>query len=125
MSAQVFTITDLVKKIGHYKKEFEEAQDIYYLNNNFHFQQLILLIFNNIYDSGLTIKNKNQDDQRLMIKICKHKPILLTFEIFQKYKRIPYYVDQLFLDVKKSALYNQKEISKYILNDSMLLNFFY
>ena len=78
-------------------------------------------VFNDEFDSGLIVR---KDEERMSIKICKHKPILLTFEIFKKYKRIPYYSTQLLLDNEKPALTNQYEVSRFILEDNILLPFF-
>lgn len=123
---KVFQITDLVRLIAYYKHLFEDAYDIDCLNNNYQFEHLIYHIFYDKYDSGLIVRNKDIDD-RLSIQICKHDKtkILITFEAYEKYKRTFYYSTQLLLDrQKQTALFNQREIAWFILNDNILLPFF-
>ena len=104
---KVFQITDLVKCIGALKHQFEVASDIQKLNNTYNFQSLIFHLFHNVFDSGIIIK---QNDNRLAIRICKHKnpTITITFETFEKYKRQPYYFDTLFLDMTDTPIQNNK-----------------
>ena len=80
-------------------------------------------MFHNVFDSGIIIK---QNDNRLAIRICKHKnpTTTITFETFEKYKRQPYYFDTLFLDMTDTPIQNQIKLSNHILNDDMLLEFF-
>ena len=120
---KVFAITDLTKYIGCFKHQFELASDIEKLNNQFSFQSLVYHLFRYQTDTGLIIRNNNQ---RLMIKICKCKNdiILLTFQTFEKFKRLPYYFDTLFLYKENTPLDNQNKLANHILNDTMLLPFF-
>ena len=124
-TSKVWTVIDLIKEIGFFKKMFEQASDIEKLNQSRTFQELVYHVFGRVYDSGLIVRNMYNND-RLHISICKHKKpiVIVTFEILHKRKRIPYYFDILFLDMNSSALSNQRILTKYILNDCLLLWFF-
>jgi hypothetical protein len=123
---KVFQITDLIKYIGKFKKQFEDADNIDKLNNTYIFQNLICLIFGNKceHDSGLIIKNG--EDDRLIINICfhNHNHIHIRFTTFQKYQRNPYYFDFILLNKNIIPIDNQYLFSTFIINDSILLPFF-
>ena len=123
---KVWSITDLIGIIGSFKKMFEHASDIEKLNESTSFQHLVFHVLARGFDSGLIIRDRYSRD-RLHISICKHrKPIIVvTFEILEKRKRIPYYFDILFLDSNSSAITNQRKLAEMILNDSLLLPFFW
>ena len=125
-TSKIWVITDLIKCIGAFKHQFEHCLDREKLNNTNYFQNLIFHLFHNQYDSGIILRQKKNND-RLCISICKHKSpmVLISFEIFEKYKRTPKYFDTLFLDFNENPLHNQMKISNHILNDNMLLEFFY
>ena len=122
---KVFAITDLTKYIGSFKHQMEQCMDIEKLNKIFSFQSLVYHLFHHIYDSGITVRN-TIDDNRLSIRICKHKnPIIpITFEVFEKHKRIPCYYDILFLDFKDKPIDNQNKLANHILSDEILFPFF-
>ena len=120
---KVWSISDLVKYIGSFKKEMERAGDIQKLNETYHFQHLIYHIFSDTeYDSGIVSR---KDGERLVIKICQcHKPKKsIIFEVYEKYKKKPYLNEVLILDAN-NALHDQRQIAEYILNENILLNFF-
>ena len=121
---KVWRITDLVKMISKWKHMFEQVSDIEQLNESTTFQHLVWHIFGRIYDSSLIVRHNTE---RLHISICKHKSplVITTFKILEKRKRIPYYFDILFLDSNSSALTNQRKLAQRILNDSLLLPFFW
>ena len=123
---QVFRITDLVKIIGSFKKEFELADDIRRLNDNSLFQQLILLIYNSLHDAGII--TKNEKEERLQIKICfclKIIPlIIIDFKIYEKYKKKHKYRNMFFINPDDKAYITQQDLSKFILDQDVLLSFF-
>ena len=82
-------------------------------------------MFHSVFDSGSIVRQKGNTDG-LSISICKHKSsmILISFQIFEKYKKQPYYFDKIFLNANNNPLHNQRTLSNYILNDCMLLDFF-
>ena len=123
---KVWSITDLIGVIGSFKKLFEHASDIQKLNESTSFQHLVFHVFARISDSGLIIRDRYCKD-RLHISICKHKypVVVVTFEILAKRKRIPYYFDIMFLDMNNGALINQRLLTERVLNDSLLLPFFW
>ena len=123
---KVFAITDLVRVIGDFKHDFERASDIEYLSANNQFQHLVYHIFNNICDSSMLIRNLH-NSERLAINICVHKKpyIVVRLGAFHKYKRLPFYIDILFLDTEKSPIFNQRQVvANNILSDEILLPFF-
>ena len=122
---KLWSITDLIKMIGQYKHEFEHANDIEKLNQVNSFQSFVYHLFYRKYDSGIIIRSKMNND-RLHISICKHQypDIIISFELYEKYKKIPYYADTLFLDFNKTPVDNQLVLANHILNDTMLFHFF-
>ena len=126
-SQKVFQITDLIRKIGKYKHQFETFADFQQLNNSHNLQHLIFHIFYYTFNSSVVIYNPNIEE-RLVIKIDKTIPkhIFLTFQIFQKYKRKEcIYMDILSLYPKLKLPFKlQQQISNHILKDNMLLQFF-
>ena len=78
------------------------------------------------YNSSVIITNNTSND-RLHISIIKNKyPLVVTtFELYHKYKRLPYYLDILFLDFNNNnTLHKQFILAQHIPNDNMLLPFF-
>ena len=124
MSAKLWAITDLIKMIGQYKHEFENIADIEKLNNTQLFQHLVAIIFSCNCDNGI-VKYDNQTRERLNIRVCKCDPymIIVQTELFQKYKRLPYYTDTLFLDKNTNPVDNQRLLANFILHDPLLLHF--
>ena len=127
---KVWQITDLVKKIGKWKSEFEKTANVEQLNNNNDFQNLIYLLFTCEYDSGVVVRKDStepNEPNRLMIKICKHNPpfYLIHFEIYKKHKRTPCY-DNIYLIeyLKETPLKIQRKLSVFILENHILLDFF-
>ena len=122
---KVWSVTDLIKLISKYKHEFEHAHDIEKLNNLHVFQHLVFHIFHRKYDSGMILKSEITND-RLQITICKHKYpyVMITFDTYEYRKRRPFYVQQLFIDFNEQPINNQQMLSNFVLNDSMLLQFF-
>ena len=123
---KVWRISDIIKTIGKYKHQFEQAQDVERLNMSHSFQSLVFHLFYYQYNSGMVMKNTISTD-RLHISIIKSKyqSVVITFELYHKYKRLPYYFDILFLDFSNNnALHNQFVLTQHILNDNMLLTFF-
>ena len=120
---KVWCISDLCKMIGSYKHQFEVAKDVQYLSNNNDYQHLLYHIYNYQYDTGVTIR-KNSDRMRVKVCTCNKDQIVLTFELFEKCKRIPYYYDTLFLNKNKQAIDNQRKLAVWIINDPLLLPFF-
>ena len=123
---KVWRISDLITMIGEFKHKFELAQDVEKLNMSHSFQSLVFHIFYYKYDSGMVVRNNISND-RLHISIIKNKypSVVITFELYHKYKRLPYYFDILFLDFNNNnALHNQFILTQHILNDNMLLIFF-
>ena len=121
---KVFRITDLVKVIGKYKHEFENALDVARLNENVLFQDLIRAIFACQHDSCLFKRNKDED--RIKITICKHNDpiIIVTCFVNAKFKQKPYHVEMFFMSSNILPIHNQRKLSKWILDDSILLSFF-
>ena len=106
---KVWRISDMIKKIGEFKHKFELAQDVEKLNCTNTFQSLVFHIFYYKYGSGMVVRNNISND-RLHISIIKSKypSVVITFELYHKYKRLPYYFDILFLDFSNNnALHNQ------------------
>ena len=123
---EVWRISHIIKIIGVHKHQFEQAQDIERLNHTHSFQSIIFHSFYYKHSSNIIIRN-NLNDDRLHISICKRDNLLiaLTFELYYKYKRIPYYFDILFLDFNNNnALNDQFTLAQHILGDDMLLTFF-
>ena len=123
---KVCGIKDMIELIGDWKHHFERASDIEQLNESHKFQSLIFQIFHNEYNSGLLLRNNNTD-KRLNITISKHsnkKYVFITFEAFEKYKKIPYYRDILVIKTEDTPIKSQRKIALDILNDNMLLKFF-
>ena len=122
---KVWRITDLIKVIGRYKKEFETISDIEKLNSTRLFQHLVAIIFSCKCDNGV-IKYDNRTGERLNIRVCKcdQQTIIVRTELFKKYKRIPYYCDTLFLDKNSNPVDNQRILADWILHDQLLLPFF-
>ena len=122
---KLWQITDLINVISKYKHEFENIADIEKLNQVYSFQSLVYHVFYKKYDSGIIIRNKMNND-RLHISICKHQypDIIISFELYGKYKKRPYYVDTLFLDFNEIPVDNQLVLANHVLNDIMLLHFF-
>ena len=123
-ASKAFAITDIVKIIGDFKNQFERASDIEKLNNLTAFQNLVFELFSCKNDSGIIIRNENED--RLEIRICFHNSTYITIQFicYEKYKRIPYYYEPLFLDKQHKSIDLQYQLSEYILNDNMVLEFF-
>ena len=121
---KVWSITDLIRVIGSFKKMFEHASDIEKLNESTSFQHLVWHVFARIYDSSLIVRHNTE---RLRISICKHRRpmVIVTFEILEKRKRTPFYFNILFLNSNESALTNQRKLAERVLYDSLLLPFFY
>ena len=122
---RVWRIIDLVKLICSFKRDFEHNTDIQKLNNTYLFQHLIPHIFFLKCDSGV-VKYNNQNRDRIRIEVCKCDPNITTIqvELFETRKRTPYYFDILFLDNDKEPIANQRKLSEWILNDSLLLELF-
>ena len=123
---KVWRISDIIKMIGEFKHQFEQAQDISRLNMSHSFQSLVFHVFYYEYNNSVIIRN-NISNNRLHISIIKSKypSVVITFELYHKYKRLPYYFDILFLDFNNNnALHNQFILTQHILNDNMLLTFF-
>ena len=118
-------ISDIIKMIGEFKHKFEQAQDVEKLNMTQSFQALVFHLFYYKYGSGMVVRNTISTD-RLHISIIKSKyPLIaLTFELYHKHKRLPYYFDILFFDFTSCAVRNQIILTQHILNDNMLLIFF-
>ena len=121
----VWRITDLIKKIGKWKHEFERVSDIEQINNTYLFQHLIPLIFYLKCENGVVKYNAKNGD-RMRIHVCKCNPNIsvVQFDLFEKYKRTQYYHDSIFLDNDKEPLVNQRRLSEWILNDWLVLDFF-
>ena len=122
---KVWRITDLIKLIGALKHQMEHNMDIEKLNNTYLFQHLIPLIFFICCDSGV-VKYNDCNGERMRIQVCKCNPriTVVQMDLFEKRKRLPYYCDSLFLNNDNKPLDNQKRLSEWILNDSLLLDFF-
>ena len=122
---KVWRISDLIKTIGRFKHEFEKAQDVERLNTSHSFQSLVFHLFYYKYNSGLVVRN-NYNNDRLHISIInsKYPSVVITFEVYHKYKRLPYYFDILFLDCNNKSIINQSTLAQHILNDHMILSFF-
>ena len=120
----IWSITDMIKLIGKWKSEFEVASDIEKLNNTQMFQIIMVHIFYYEYDTSLLFKNAQQ--QRLIIKICKHKPnvIIIELNVLDKYKRKPRDILILVVDKNEHSCEQQLRLSKYILKNDTLLSFF-
>ena len=118
-------ITDLVKLIGTFKHEIEHNMDIENLNNNFCLQHLISIIFFLKFDNGV-IKYNATNRERMRIQVCKCNPniTVVQFDLFEKRKRSSYYNDSIFLNNDKEPVANQRLLSEWILNDSLVLPFF-
>ena len=118
---KVWRISDLVKMIGEFKHQFELAQDVEKLNMSYSFQSLVFHVFYYEYNNSAIIRNTISTD-RLHISIIKSKypSVVITFELYHKYERLPYYFDILFLDFNNNnALHNQFILKQHILNDNM------
>ena len=115
-------ISDLVKLIGSYKHDFEKVSDLEKLNNVKQFQELIYKVFNCKYDTGMILK---QSDSRLNIRLCFHNRdcMIIYFGAYQKYRKISYYEDTLILNRCDSAITLQRQLSEFILYDTILLSY--
>ena len=122
---KVWRITDLVRLIGLFKHKMEHNMDIENLNNTYLFQHLIPLIFFIRCDSGVVKYNATNAD-RMRIEICKCDPniTVVQFDLFEKRKRIQFYHSTLFLINDNKPLDNQRRLSEWILNDSLVLDYF-
>ena len=122
---EVWRISDIIKMIGEFKHKFEQAQDVKKLNMTQSFQALVFHLFYYKYGAGMVVRN-NIGDDRLHIYICKRENqfVVITFELYYKYKHLPYYFDILFLDFNNKAIPNQSTLAQYILSNDMLLIFF-
>ena len=122
---KMWRISDMIKKIGEFKHQFEQAQDVERLNMTHSFQCLVFHVFYYEYNNSVIIGNTISTD-RLHISIIKSKDpsVVIVFELYHKYKRLPYYFDILFLDFTSCAVRNQIILTQHILNDNMLLIFF-
>ena len=122
---KVWAITDLIKEIGKWKTEFEIANDIEKLNNTYLMQYLVGLIFYCNCETSV-IKYNDKNRERMSVHICKcySNITVVQFDIFEKYKRIPYYHDNILLKNNESALENQRSLGKLVLNDPLLVEFF-
>ena len=122
---KVWAITDIVKLIGKFKGQMEHCIDIEKINQVYSFQSLLCHLFYHLYDSGIIVRSKMNED-RMHISICKHQNhmVLISFELYGKYKKMPFYVDQLFLNFNEKAIDNQYKIANHILNDTLLSHFF-
>ena len=91
---KVWIISDLITMIGEFKHQFEEAEDVERLNMTHSFQSLVFHVFYYEYNSSVIIRN-NVNNDRLHISICKRENqlVAVTFKLYHKYKRIPYYFD--------------------------------
>ena len=116
----MWRISDLITMIGEFKHKFELAQDVEKLNMSHSFQSLIFHLFYYKYGSGMVVRN-NISNNRLHISIIKSKypSVVITFELYHKYKHLPYYFDILFLDLDNKAITNQSSLAQHILNDNM------
>ena len=117
-------IADLVKLIGDLKHSFESASDIQKLNNTELFQDLVHCIFGCKYDCELC--NRNTNDERLVVAICKHNdPIfIVSCFVYKKYKRKPFHIKMFFMSNKSLPIYNQHRLANWVLDDSVVFSFF-
>ena len=122
---KIFSCLDIIKLISQYKHEMEYCIDIEKLNQVGSFQSLVYHLFRFNCDCGVIIRNRT-NNERLVIKICKCKQplVLVMFKTFEKYKRLPYYIDTLFLNFNNSPIHNQNILAQHILNDNIIFNFF-
>ena len=123
---QVWQISDIIKCIGNWKHQFECASDRERLNNCFDFQHLLYHVFNNKFDTYILLR---LNTHRLTINICfcNQQYIDIIFRCFEKYKRKPYYYDNITFNRKQinnKPLSIQYKLAQTILNDNMLLPFF-
>ena len=95
------------------------------LNSTQLFQHIVGLIFYCNCDTGV-IKYNQQTGERIQIRVCQceTKFIVIQTDILQKYKRIPYYVDTLFLDKNTYPVDNQYRLANWVLNNQLLLDWF-
>ena len=119
---QVFRITDLVKYIGKFKHQFELVSDIEKLNNSFDFQHIVFHIFHNKFDTSIVLRNETE---RCKITVCFCEPptVNVIFKVFKKYKRKPFYVDNMIFNMEKQSNI-QYNLANWILYDKFLLPFF-
>lgn len=117
---KVFRITDLVKMIGDLKHSFESASDIKKLNDSDLFQDLVCGVFGCEHDCEIFNRNGNED--RIHITICKHNdPIfIVTCMVYKKYKRKPFHIEMIFMSNSCLPVYNQRQLAKWILNDCII-----
>ena len=120
---RVFRITDLVRLISKWKHLFEEVNDLTKLNNTPEFEHLMVHLFYFKENSGLLLR---KNEERLSIKITLDtKPfIIVSVNIFEKYKKKPYFNDFMIVDMDDDPLINQQKVGKWILDDPILLCFF-
>ena len=121
--ARVWQISDLIKKIGSLKHEFENAYDKEKLANTKEYQRLLLHTFYFKNNNGISIK---KNGKRLYIYINKSEPyIIVRFQTYEKRKRIPYYFNIIFLSTNDSPLINQNKMYEMVLGEPILLKFFF
>ena len=56
-------ISDMVKKFGEFKHQFEQVQDVEKLNMSHSFQSLVFHIFYYQYNSGMVVRNDISNDR--------------------------------------------------------------
>ena len=122
---KVMQCLDLLKAIGSYKHEFERTADIERLNATPLFQKFVLLVFYYQCNAGLLVKNVAFEN-RLQVRNCKcnDKYITVCFTCFEKFKRIPHFEVVCLLDRQTIPIQNQRILSEYILDNSVLFEFF-
>ena len=122
---KLFAVTDLVSEIGKWKSMFEHQDDIQRINNTYLFQHLVPLIFFFKHETGITKYNAKNDD-RIQIQICRcdSRITVIQMDLYHKRKRIAYYHDSILLNNNEKPIVNQRKLAEWILNDSLLLDFF-
>ena len=122
---KVWAITDLIKEISMWKTEFEIANDIEKLNNTYLMQYLVGLVFFCKCETSV-VKYNDINRERMSIHICKcdSNITVVQFDIFEKYKRLPYYHDYMLLKNNTCAVENQRLLSTWVLNDPLVVEFF-
>ena len=124
-SEQVFRITDLVKMIDDWKRQFELISDIEKLNKSFDFQHILFHIFHNLFDTEIILRD-NTERLKIVICFCETPFVEVIFRVYEKYKKVPYYFDNIIFNrnsVKDKPLTIQNSLSHFILNDYMILAF--
>lgn len=122
---KVWEITDLVKKIGGYKKEFEKASDRKRIKCNKKYQKLIEKIIVYRFDDELIIHSLITD-HRLKVTIFKGYELsdLIYFSVYEKYKRKPFFTRCLIVQRNDDKITNEKIIREEIFSNSELFLFF-